>query len=158
MKNVLVSIVVALLVVGCNSGAPECGDGDVKKLVMDIVKPAGYKKLGIYGNKIVIYGLSVPIDGDREGDIAAYNKWQSAYGGSKDGLNMALNMISAARNGYKNINNAELITIRVESNDDALRKSTCKAQVDLNSGSNINISYSAQITSEGDLYVEVFGL
>ena len=169
MKNIVIAIIASFFMVGCNAGAPECDDGDVKDLVMNIIKQEYYKQMGmksIDGNNIVMYNgqLVVPIDGDEDDDMAAYKIWQEKYGkkGSEKIIrlqkNSILRSISNTRNAYNNLNNAELRAIRMDSKDEEIKKSSCSAQLDFKNGNIRNISYTAQTTSDNQIYVEVYGL
>lgn len=57
----------------------------------------------------------------------------------------------------KTINNLELSAIRLKNRDENIGMVSCAAVLSVKE-KNLDITYSAQITNEGDLYVEVFGL
>ena len=52
----------------------------------------------------------------------------------------------------------KLANIRTEKMDNELEKSECAAEISLNNGNKLPITYKLTKTSEGKLYAEVFGL
>ncbi len=52
----------------------------------------------------------------------------------------------------------KVISIRTDSIDEKVKKTTCKAQVKSGNGHIVDITYTVQKTSDGQLFVEVFGL
>ena len=55
----------------------------------------------------------------------------------------------------KLINALELTAIRDEKIEDRIKKSTCNAQIKTSNTENMNINYTAQITSDGELFVKI---
>lgn len=138
-------LVVGSLLVGCG-GAPSGTDADVKELVLDIVRdelrdqlaPLLYQKVtnvpvALMGVNVTYEALMENIDQERNADVIREIDTAIA------GMSMSLE------------------NIRMDSIDDQLKKSQSSADLILNNKRN-PISYTAQITSDGNLYVEVFGL
>ena len=64
----------------------------------------------------------------------------------------------AKQKGYKNLENAELTAIRTESKSDRKEESTCQAKIVYPTGEQTEIFYTAKTTSDGEVYVRVYGL
>lgn len=54
--------------------------------------------------------------------------------------------------------NINVLSIRTNAKDNELKKSECKADIAFSNGNTVPIGYTAQITSDGGLYVSVSGL
>lgn len=132
--------------VGCSSGAPSGTDSDVKELVLQIAKdeirdqiaPLMYQKVtnvpvGMLGMKITYDTLVQEKDKEKVPEV--------------------LKAIDAAMEEMA----ISLENIRPDSVNDELKKSESSADLVVNGEKN-PISYTAQFNSDGDLYVEVYGL
>lgn len=143
MKKLIMAAGVALLMVGCGESAPKCDDSGVKDLVLDASRIELKKEI----TSSIIYTTSESMKSMvPEREMAKYEEEiEQRYGFKKS--------LAAIDN-----ENLELLTIRTESTDDKTQRSTCKAQLKFSNGETRDISYTAQMTSEGKLFVEVSDL
>jgi len=142
MKKILLVYLSGLfLLSGCsNNNAPSCSSSDVKDLVLEISVNEIQKSLFYRFGK----GASV-----------MYNKVKSnKFNDIKESERASWIQL---RKQYDSINNLTLTSIRTKEVDDKLLKSTCEGNLHLNDRS-FEIKYDAQITDDGDLYVNVYGL
>ena len=135
MKNMLIAMTVALSIVGC-SDVPECSDSDVEKLVIQITGDSLLKKYSTPRRGSKLEKEYIRIHGE---------EWYKSN-------------MPHIKKVWAVVDSLELTAIRTDSSDEKLKKSTCKAQASTNNGNIIDISYSAQETSDGNLFVEVYGL
>jgi hypothetical protein len=139
-KQILLLISALFIFQGCSSDAPSCSSSDVKNLVLEIsieeIQKALFARFG--GGASIMYERvkNNNFDGIKESDKAGWIQ---------------------LREQYDSITNLSLDSIRTSEVDDKLLKSTCEGDLNLN-GKSFNITYDAQITDEGDLYVNVYGL
>ncbi|HTN29883.1 MAG TPA: hypothetical protein VL178_03485 [Pseudomonas sp.] len=146
MKRVVTILFVSILLAACGAGTPKGTDADVKDLVMEIttdelrrqITPIIYQKVtnvpvGLIGIKVTYESL-------------VENK-------GKDKNALVISEIDKAMEGF----DISLKNIRVDSVDDDIQKSESSADIVIN-GKSSPITYTAQLNSDGDLYVEVFGL
>lgn len=136
----------ALLLSACGGGTPKGTDSDVKDLVLEItmgeikkqITPVMYQKVtkvpvGIIGLKITYENLVKNINKEKNSQVI------DAIDDAMDDMEVSL----------KNI--------RMNNVDDAIEKSESSADIIIN-GKSSPITYTAQRNSDGDIYVEVFGL
>lgn len=142
----IISLLFIILLTSCSSGAPEGTDSDVKALVIEItmdeirkqIAPAMYQKItnvpvGIIGIKITYEGLLNKRNKGKNSEVIK-------------AIDKAMSEMSVS-----------LENIRIDSINDKTEKSESSADIVIN-GKTSPITYTAQKNSEGDLYVEVFGL
>jgi len=141
-KIVLATAVVLLMVESYASESPTCSDDVVKELVLNISKKEVKRKLA-----------SDP----------TYNYWHQMVNmaGDRwtDGLNDAqIQWYEKKTKEIAAVDKINLKAIRTDGIDEGLKKVTCKAQLEFTNGYKHNINYTAQITSEEEVFVEVNGL
>lgn len=166
MKNVVYGTAVmgmSLLVSGCGAEPPSCSDGEVQDTVMDIslneirsqLLPKLITKVKYENEGQLDFQTDFPQELDmkfamtRKADV---KEWE-AFRDSKKGVAMVFDTLDKMVDDM----NLQLEGIRtVGANKDTLM-SACAAQISGN-GQNINITYQAQVTDSGKVYVEVAGL
>lgn len=140
MKKIFTFIAAAFLLAGCSDNAPSCSSSDVEGLVLEIsieeIQKQLFNRFG--GGATVIY--------DR-----VKNK---NYDGLKDEEKQTFIDL---RKQYDSMNDLSLDSIRTSEVDEKLLKSTCEGKLNLN-GASFDITFDAQTTDNGDLYVNVYGL
>ncbi len=145
MKKVLLVCLGGLfLLSGCSSSdAPSCSSSDVKDLVLEIsveeMQKSLFYRFGRGASEMYEKVKSNNFDDIKENEKASWIKLREQY----DSIN---NLTS----------DLILDSIRTSKVDDKLLKSTCEGNLNLN-GKSFNITYDAQITDSGDLYVNVYG-
>ena len=146
IKNVVLPVIIALFISACSGGAPSGTDSDVKDLVIEITTdelrkqlvPVIYQKVtnvpvGLVGMKVTYDGLLEKRNEDKNSEIIS------------------------AIDDIMNEASISLKNIRVDSVNDEIKKSESSADIVIN-GKTSPITYTAQENSEGEIYVEVFGL
>jgi len=146
IKNITVVIFMALLLSACGGGTPKGTDSDVKDLVLDItmgeikkqITPVMYQKVtnvpvGVIGIKVTYENL-------------VKNK-------NKDKNSQVIDAIDDAMDNME----ISLENVRIDNVNDEIEKSESSANIIVN-GKSSPITYTAQRNSDGDIYVEVFGL
>ena|ERR1022692_3544780 len=146
IKNMVFSVILVLFLSACVGGTPKGTDADVKKLVIDITMkeikkqlvPVMYEKVTnvparLIGLNVTYEGLLKNIDKEKNSKVI-------------EAIDEAMAKISIA-----------LENIRVDSIDDEIHKSKSSANIVIN-GKTTPITYTAQKNSDGEIYVEVFGL
>jgi hypothetical protein len=139
-------ILSVMALAGCSSGAPSGTDTDVKELVLQIARDeirnqitqVMYQKVtkvpvGLLGMKIDYDSLMNSKDKDKNAEVL------KEIDGAMEKMSISLE------------------NIRPDSVDDKLKKSKSSADLVVN-GKKYPISYTAQYNSDGELYVEVYGL
>ena len=117
---------------GCTSGAPQCADSDVQELVVDISVKEGKRQAG-YAS--LLQGLK-----------------HSSSEEEKQDLQVMMDNIDKRYEGMS------LTAIRTHESNDEIQKVTCKGQLLFSNQATFDISYTAQYTEDGQLFVEVYGL
>lgn len=166
MKKIIMATAVGLLMVGCGESAPKekvgsapaCGSNDVKTSVLANFKAeldeqhrlnsgikAKEKFIAEYQSKLVKSGIS-------ERDKKYYEKTIKSYEQGIEQLKHYLEIL----------NSTAISTIRTDTMDDKAKKSTCQAFIKIsepmhfmNPYTKYDITYSAYITSDGELFTEV---
>ena len=146
IKNAFLCIFVAILLSACGGGTPKGSDSDVQDLVIEIttdelkkqITPIMYQKItnvpvGLIGIKITYDGLVAKINKDRNSEVV-------------EDINEAMDKMSIS-----------LDNIRIDNVNDEIKKSENSADITIN-GKSSPIQYTAQLNSNDELYVEVFGL
>ena len=148
MKNLLILMLIAMiflvLLSSCGkSGAPNCTDTDVKKLVVDISN-------GELKNQLLlkVIGSSSVVQGN-----PTYEEWNKLKDKDKsikevvDNIDKATAEMGIALSG-----------IRINEKNDKIKKCQCGGELTFSNGKTHSIEYSAQYTEDGQVYVEVYGL
>lgn len=146
IKNLSIAVFLVFLLSACGGGTPKGSDTEVKNIVIDItidevrrqLAPVMYQKVtnipvGVIGIKITYEGLVEKINSDQNAQVVA------AIDEVIDEMTISLE------------------NIRIDSINEEIKKSENSADIVINGKSN-PIQYTAQRNSEGDIYVEVFGL
>jgi hypothetical protein len=172
MKKIYLVVILStsLLLAACNSGAPDCGDSDVKELVSETFKEqfANFRimyvmsgiaernsKIDAPGSdsekdsleiqKIIIKNL--PIGG-------GYGNYQD-YVAIKDENKVAYQIVDAIEKELKDI---DFDDIRTNSKDDKIKKSECVMAANMvvnGKSSSMELPYTAQINDEEEISVKV---
>ncbi len=136
--------------VGCSDSAPECSDSDVKDLVLNISKKELKKQVSIekhcqeYKRRAENFANS----SDKVKSNTMY----------KDDNKFVRQQVAKCEQSFNELDKIDLTAIRTASIDEETKKSTCKAQLQFRNGYTKDISYTAQMTSEEKLFVELYGL
>lgn len=140
------SIVVGTLVLaGCGtSGAPSCSDDDVQELVQEISEQTLQSQ--VFKRMLSQAGIMIA--------NPSYEIWKNDPPSDDPDINEIVAMVDA----HVAKVNMEMGGIRINKQDDEIRKSECGATFSFSSGKSFPISYTAQYTEEDEIYVEVFGL
>ena len=139
-----------LLCAGCTkSGAPSCTDESVIKLVLDI--SAGELRNQLFEAGKIEYGVRDAF-GVLRGTYDDFGKLKDSPGYEK-----ARELMSAVDKQIATAN-ISLANIRVNSKRDDIKKCGCVADLVFSNGKTHNITYTAQFTEDGKVYVEVAGL
>lgn len=117
---------------GCTSGAPKCSDSDVQELVVDISAKEGKRQAGY---ESLVQGLE--------------------HSSSEEGKQDLQGMIENIDKRYAGLS---LTAIRTSESNDEIQKASCKGQLLFSNQVTFDISYTAQYTEDGQLFVEVYGL
>lgn len=146
IKSIYVALFAVFLLSACGGGTPQGSDTDVKNLVIEItmeeiqnqLAPVVYQKVtnvpvGLLGIKITYDGLVANINKERNAEVVA-------------AIDEAMADISIS-----------LENIRTDAVNDDIKKSENSADIVIN-GNSSPIQYTAQLNSDGQIYVEVFGL
>lgn len=171
MKNIeiLVACFVVFSFTGCSSNStPTCGDENVKNLVLEIAHEALFKQL--LPEQIPI-NLAELIEETR--DSATYSEYEKidpqgegfAYGTMPVAYFLKFAEISKTaasikENIAKQIKemNISLDAIRTSSRNTDLKKVSCESNLASANGNTIPIQYTAQLTEDKKIVVEVTGL
>jgi len=127
----------ALVLNGCGKSAVKCDNAEAQKIVMEIAEPE--IKNALVRNKNI---------------YASLERWQQA---AEEGNAEIENALAEIDIQYQEMA-PKLMNIRPESMDNELEKSECAADIGFSNGNRLPITYKLSKTSEGRLYVEVFGL
>lgn len=142
MKKQIFLLISSLFIFqGCSSDAPSCSSSDVENLVLEIsveeIQKSLFLKYGYAASMMYKRVKNNNFDGIAKEDEKA--------------------ILIQLREQYDSINDLSLDSVRTSEVDDKLLKSTCEGNLNLN-GKSIDITYDAQTTDGGDLYVNVYGL
>jgi hypothetical protein len=147
MKRLPVSILVTMFtlsLLSCSSsGAPDCSDGDVMDLVIDIAEQEFRKQL------FTITQIQIS-------SVERKKIGQPGYKGISE--SDLTNMVNQDLDKKVSSLNMELEGIRTNGKNNEIKKSECGATINFSNGNDINIEYIAQYTDDDEIYVEVFGL
>ena len=164
--NKMLFILVFGFLSGCgNSGAPLCSGGDVQDLVKDISEEETvfqiFKEIFLKrrGNSQFVY-LNIANTTvknwksliDSGGIIGGFKKDES-----DKMLQLILGFIDSAEMQVSNAN-MKITSIRTSKKNDELKKSECDANLPFSNGNTLPITYTAQMSDDDVLYVEVLGL
>lgn len=133
----VVTIVVLGLIFISGKSPVACNDSDAKKLVMEITEQE-------IKNQLAQRTSNVPVTYDALVKLVNSNK---LYEKAVDEIDKQ----------YTDAN-PTLSSIRTESLDNKLIKTECAADIEFENGNKTPITYQLSVTSEGELYAEVFGL
>lgn len=159
-----------LFFTGCNfNSAPECADEKVKKLVMEIVIDE-LKDQYLNGDEMAIFWVR------GFGDIHTHMKLDAmltagsrAQGGGEyeptykdlvehqDDAELFKQMLNHIDSVFADNSDITLESVRIENIDKEIKKCKCSANI-VSSENKVPISYTAQYTEEGKVYVSVSGL
>lgn len=141
---VLLAMTMALT--ACNSPKTPMGsDKDVQELVLEIATDEIRRQIAI-AQYMIVTSMSV------HRDTPAFYETLVAHIDSGKNREIVAFVDDAIKNG-----SIELANIRTDSIQENLKKSTSSADLIMSHGT-VPITYTAQITADGNLYVEVFGL
>lgn len=171
----IVAVGMALLTVGC-SDVPQCSDNDVQELVLDIGRDYVWEKENYYPAATEkekememekrVQEINQFIDGEIN-RIETSPVYENATKEQKEKKKADIKKTGEIQTGYikasyeyalKVTNSLKLISIRTDSVDENTNKSSCKAQFTSASGKVLDITYTAQKTSDDEIFVEVYGL
>lgn len=139
-------MLMALLLSACGNSTPNGNDADVKELVLDITVGEIKKQL-----TPVLYQQVTKIPVTLMGMEVTYEALVKNK--SKEKNSEVIDLIDKTMNEMS----ISLENIRINSVNDEIEKSENSADIVVN-GKSSPITYTAQRNSEGDIYVEVFGL
>ena len=135
-------LTVALALTGCGSSPPECSDGDVtdtvKSIVINKFRQAEYAK---YAARQGIY------------DELNYERAVLA----QDENELLAPLVEHAEEVYPD-DFLDLEAIRTQSVNEQSMQTSCAAMLTRDNGNQMNITYSAQVTDDGEVWIEVYGL
>ncbi|MBE0362435.1 hypothetical protein PULV_a3070 [Pseudoalteromonas ulvae UL12] len=142
MYKVVLALPLVITLSGCGSSIPLCDDGEVTDLVSEIVfsdtREQFFQKQGRHN-----------------GLILRTNYAQSLEYKSKDEmLNRTIDEVDEFMDGF----DFEISSIRTNSQNEESKSSSCAADLVFSNGNKHGIKYATQLTSESEVYVEVYGL
>jgi hypothetical protein len=150
----------ALICIGCTkSGAPSCTDEAVNKLVLDI---STEEILNIFTTGTMAntypYMMSPPFN--VPGNYATMKKMMIEATGERGDKEFRDHMRQIISTVDKMMGDAKisLTAVRLNGKDDKIKKCDCGGNLVLPNGKTVPITYTAQLTEDGKIYVEVGGL
>lgn len=153
MKLILIKLtaifIPLLLLSSCkvSTGAPNCSDDSVKKLVIDI--SSSEMKDQLLSNALVTqYGTTPQFEG-----YPTYEQWNQ----KKDEDEYIKKIVDYVDKQMSDLE-MKLTGVRTNGKNDEIKKCQCGGDLTFSNGNKHNIEYTAQYTEDGQVYVEVFGL
>lgn len=144
-KLICIGIAAAALTTGCfGSGAPSCSDSDVKGLVLEI-------STNELRNQAMVTAMAEL--GISSWGVATYEEWnkhRDKDANTKRVLDLVDKMMANSK--------LSLAAIRTNSVHKEAKKSACGGELNFTNGYKHPITYVAQRTEDGKIYVEVSGL
>lgn len=135
-----------LFFIGCSkSGAPSCSDDSVKGLVLDI--SAGELRNQLLSQNMMMSSIRVPGSYDDIKKIAS----------EPNAPPEVVELISKVDEQITQLN-INLINVRMNGKNNEIKKCDCGGDLSFANGKTHSITYTAQYTEDGKVYVEVAGL
>ena len=138
MRALVLSLLL-LPLTGCGpSGPPDCSARDVRNVVLDVVKDEFARQRYAASGQILVEGVTLEAIVEQSDRV---------------------DLITAAQKALNEADRAEfhLSGFRTNSVNETRRMTSCAATLSLNANE-IEITYDAQYSDDGMVYVEVFGL
>lgn len=143
---ILAFSLVLLFNVGCSkSGAPSCTDESVKKLVLDI--STGELRNQFLNQNMMMSPIRVPGSYDDVKKIA-----------SQPDVHPEVGKLIAKVDEQIADAKINLINVRINGKNNEIKKCECGGDLSFSNGKTHSITYTAQFTEDGKVYVEVAGL
>ncbi len=146
--SLLIATISIVFLSACSrSAAPECSDGNVTSLVMDI-STSELKNQLLSQAIITKIGTSPRVQGN-----PTYDQWNEIKSNNKD-IKAIIDYVD------KQIAETRmtLTGIRTDGKNDAIKKCECGGDLEFSNGKSFSIKYTAQYTEDGGIHVEVSGL
>jgi len=162
MAMTILLTILALPIIVClscsKSGAPSCNDEPVKKLVLDISREefrhALFDNAIKYNTELPRHNLGTQVHDLTYDEV---NKLKDAPDINTPYKEEARKLMSTVDQQVTALN-INLTNIRLNGKHDDIKKCECGGDLTLSNGKALPITYTAQYTEDGKIYVEVSGL
>jgi len=163
IQGLVVGTVFLMGLTSCGlSGAPDCGDGEVKETLENLVMNQARQKvllLNVLGQNPDSVALLASDDTLMFKTLSGGLSYEDlvAIADENKHAEKLIDTIDDAMDDFE----VSLTNIRIQQKDDELKKVICKAEITVDNGKNPfkqGIDYSAQYNDDGEVYVETSGI